>query len=74
MAEAIYADAGFSFVGAEGDAGGFFILAGKDRDKFVTFKERAGGGAPDAGVGIESGRIDVSGIGYFYNYLKKLWT
>lgn len=60
-AEAIFADAGWSFVGAEGDQGGFFILAGKDKGKFVSFKELAGGGAPDAGVGVELGRIDVSG-------------
>jgi RHS repeat-associated protein len=63
-AEAIYVDGGWSFVGAEGDAGKFFILVGKDKGKFVSFKELAGGGATDAGLGVELGRIDISGNPY----------
>jgi len=66
-AEAIYADAGWSFVGAEGDAGKFFILVGEDKGKFVSFKEIAGGGATDAGLGVELGRIDISGNPYDFN-------
>lgn len=66
-AETVYVDHGWSFVGAEGDKGGFFILVGKDKGKFVPFKEVAGGGATDAGYGVELGRIDISGNPYDFN-------
>jgi len=78
-AEAIYADGGWSFVGAEGDAGGFFILAGKDKGKFVSFTEIAGGAASDAGLGFEIGRVDVTGnpdkftSEYLFGARDKVW-
>lgn len=66
-AEAVFVDHGWSFVGAEGDKGGFFVLVGKDKGKFVPFKEQAGGGATDAGYGVELGRVDISGNPYDFS-------
>lgn len=60
-ANAVFADAGFSFVGAEADVGGFFVLTGNDKGKFVPYFEHGGGAAPDTGAGIEYGRVDVFG-------------
>src|SRR5690606_23918887 len=60
-AVALYVDGCWSFVGAEGDAGVFFILSGKEIGKVLSFTEIAGGGATDAGLGVELGRIDFMG-------------
>ena len=43
-AEAIYIDHGWSFIGHEGDGGGFFVLVGKDKGKFFSFNEKSRGG------------------------------
>ena len=78
-AVAIYADGGWSFVGAEGDAGGFFILVGRDKGRFVSFTELAGGAASDAGIGFEIGRVDVTGnpndfnSSYLFGLRDKVW-
>lgn len=78
-AEAIYIDGGGSFVGAERDAGIFFILVGKEKGTFKSFDEIAGGIAPDAGFGLEIGRVDVSGdpnkftSEYLYGLRRKAW-
>ncbi len=61
MAEAISLDAGFSLVGAEGDRGSFFILAGSEKGTWQPYSEIAGGGSNEGGVSIEVGRVDVSG-------------
>lgn len=60
-AEAIFSDVGFTFLGMEGDLGGFFILAGNDRGSFIPYKEFAGGVGIELGVGMELGRVDFSG-------------
>ncbi len=61
MAEAITYDYGWGLVGAEGDAGEYFILAGDHAGQTIPFTEIAGGVAPEGGVGVEIGRVDVEG-------------
>jgi RHS repeat-associated protein len=80
MAEAIYIDGGFSIVGAEFDKGVFFMLTGNDKGVFKSFTEIAGGAATDISLGIEIGRIDISGssndvsISDLYGIRDKLWV
>ena len=61
MAEAISGDLGFILVGAEGDIGGYFILAGDNAGNIIPYKEIAGGGAPEASISLEMARIDYLG-------------
>jgi hypothetical protein len=60
MAEAIYIDMGAGFVGAEYDGGYFLVLAGEDAGALIPYTEHGGGGAPEASVGLEVGRIDLA--------------
>jgi len=80
-AEAIYVDAGGSFIGHEMDRGGFFVLVGKDKGKFFTYSEKSiYGTGTDAGVAGELGSIDVTGnpnlfkSDYVYGYRDKFWA
>jgi len=61
QAEAIVFDGGWGFVGAEGDKGMAFILVGKDKGRFVKYKEIAGGGGTDGGFAGEIGVVDTDG-------------
>jgi hypothetical protein len=58
-AEAIFVDIGGGFVGAEYDRGYFFVLAGDDYGQLIPYTEFAGGGALEASIGIEIGRVDL---------------
>jgi hypothetical protein len=81
QAEAVYVDAGASFIGHEADRGGFFVLVGKDKGKFLTYSEKSlYGTGTDAGVAGELGRIDITGnpysfsADYVYGYRDKFWA
>jgi len=81
MAEAIYFDVGGSFLGHEVDRGGFYVLIGKDKGKFFSYKEKSiYGTGTDAGAAGEIGRIDVIGNPYIftsdfvYGYRDKFWA
>ena len=81
MAEAIYFDVGGSFLGHEVDRGGFYVLIGKDKGKFFSYKEKSiYGTGTDAGAAGEIGRIDVTGNPYLftsdfvYGYRDKFWA
>jgi hypothetical protein len=60
MAEAIYIDMGAGFVGAEYDGGYFLVLAGEDAGALIPYTEHGGGGAPEASIGVELGRVDLA--------------
>ena len=60
-AEAIAFDVGITFVGTEGDAGDFFILAGDEAGAFVSYSEFGGGAGTDLSIGAEIARVDYSG-------------
>jgi hypothetical protein len=59
-ADAIFFDGGGLLVGAELDAGYFFVVSGDDIGKVIPFSELAGGVSPSSGGGIEFGRIDLA--------------
>jgi RHS repeat-associated protein len=78
QADAIFADVGLSFIGIEGDIGFFFVLTGNNKGEFHFYYEGAGGGAPDASIGFEIGRVDVTGSNDFelallYGDREKYW-
>lgn len=80
-AEAVYWDAGWSFVGQEGDTGGFLILAGEQAGEIHEFTEESMAALSiDAGVGVELGRVDILDrpektftSNHFYGYREKVW-
>lgn len=81
-AEAVYWDKGWSFIGHEGDKGGFLILAGEQAGEIHEFTERTHAGiSADAGVGFEIGRVDIYGrdessftSNHFYGFRDKGWA
>lgn len=79
-ANAIYADLGISFVGAEGDIGVLFVLTGKDKGGLFLYDEVAAGAGTSGGGGFEFGRVDANGNseGFeaedFFGGRFKVWT
>jgi hypothetical protein len=61
-AEAVYMDAGWSFIGGEGDKGGFMILTGEQIGEIHPFVEGTHEAfGIDIGLGMEIGRVDLDG-------------